>query len=187
MILVIDNYDSFTYNLVQILGKFRRKFMVVRNDKITLQKIKKLKPKKILISPGPGRPENSGITCAVIEEFCDKKPILGVCLGHQAIGYVFGARIISAKRIMHGKLSRVTHDNKKIFKGVSNPVEVVRYHSLAIDKRTLSKDFIICAQSEDKEVMGIRHKKFPLFGVQFHPESILTEDGEKLVKNFMDL
>lgn len=187
MILVIDNYDSFTYNLVQILGKFRRKFVVVRNDKVSIKGIRKMGPGKILISPGPGRPENSGITCRVIEEFYDKKPILGVCLGHQAMGYVFGAKIVSARRIMHGKISKVFHDRKKIFRNMKSPFSAVRYHSLVIDRKTLPKDFVICAQSDDKEIMGIRHKKYPLFGVQFHPESVLTEDGDKIVRNFLSL
>jgi len=185
MILVIDNYDSFTYNLVQILGKYGEKFIVVRNDKISLSRIKKMNPEKILISPGPGRPERSGITCEVIKNFFDKKPILGVCLGHQAIGYVFGARIVSARRIMHGKVSLVFHDCKKMFKGIVNPLKAVRYHSLVIDRHTLSREFIVCAESDDKEVMGIRHRRYPLFGVQFHPESVLTEEGEKIVRNFI--
>ena len=185
MTLVIDNYDSFTYNLVQILGKYGEKFVVVRNDKITLSRIRKMNPEKILISPGPGRPEHSGITCDVIKHFFTKKPILGVCLGHQAIGYVFGAKIVSARRIMHGKISRVFHDGRKIFKGIANPLKAVRYHSLVIDRKTLPAEFIVCAESDDKEVMGIRHRRYPLFGVQFHPESVLTEDGEKIVRNFI--
>ncbi len=187
MILVIDNYDSFTFNLVQIIGKLGRKFKVFRNDKITLDKIKRLKPDKILISPGPGRPENAGLTCEIIKEFYKKIPILGVCLGHQAIGYSFGAKIIKAKRIMHGKVSKIFHDKRFIFKKVENPFIATRYHSLVIDRNTLSKDFVICAESEDKEIMGIRHKKYNLFGVQFHPESVLTKEGEKIIKNFLEI
>ncbi len=187
MMLIIDNYDSFTFNLVQIVGKLGERFRVFRNDKITLKEIERLKPKRILISPGPGRPEKAGITCEVIKEFYKKLPILGVCLGHQAIGYSFGAKIIKAKRIMHGKVSEIFHDKKFIFRRVENPFIATRYHSLVIDRNTLFEDFIICAESEDKEIMGIRHKKYPLFGVQFHPESILTKEGEKIIKNFLEV
>lgn len=187
MILVIDNYDSFTYNLVQILGKLREEIIVVRNDKITLKEIERRRPSRILISPGPGRPENAGIMPKVIEYFAGRLPILGVCLGHQAIGYVWGAKIVRARRIMHGKTSKIFHDEKFLFKRIPNPFEATRYHSLVIDKGSLSEDFIICAHSEDKEIMGIRHRKFPLFGVQFHPESVLTKEGEKIIKNFLKI
>jgi len=186
MIFVIDNYDSFTYNLVQLLGKLGKKFVVYRNDKIDLEGIKRYKPTHILISPGPGRPQDSGITCLCIEYFYNKVPILGVCLGHQAIGFVFGAKIVRASRIFHGKTSLIFHDGKGLFKNVKNPFMGVRYHSLVIDKDTLSKDFLVCAWSkEDNQIMGIRHKTLPLFGVQFHPESILTEEGEKILRNFL--
>ncbi len=185
MILVIDNYDSFTYNLVQILGTLGANLLVLRNDKFTISELKRKPFTHIVISPGPGRPQYAGFTCQVIREYYKRLPILGVCLGHQAIGFVFGAKIINARRIMHGKVSQIFHDRHYIFKGLKSPFSAVRYHSLAIDKKTLPSDFIICAVSEDKEIMGIRHKKYPLFGVQFHPESVLTLEGEKILRNFL--
>ena len=187
MILMIDNYDSFTYNLVQYLGELGVRIKVFRNDKITIEKIKKLSPKKIVISPGPGRPEGSGISCRVIEEFASKVPILGVCLGHQAVGYVFGAKIVGARRLMHGKTSLIYHNKKDIFKGISSPFEATRYHSLIVAKTALPKCFDIIAWTKSEEIMGIKHKRFPLWGVQFHPESILTQQGKKLLGNFLKL
>ncbi len=187
MILVIDNYDSFTYNLVQQLAKFDADYIVLKNDEIDSDLIKKLKPSKILISPGPGRPENSEGSLVAIKEFYRQIPILGICLGHQAIGYVFGARIIRAKRIMHGKISEITNDGKSIFRNLPEKFFATRYHSLVIDETTLVNEFEISAKSEDHEIMAIRHKIFPLEGVQFHPESILTQFGDELIKNWIEL
>jgi anthranilate synthase/aminodeoxychorismate synthase-like glutamine amidotransferase len=185
MILMIDNYDSFTYNLVQYLGELGQDIRVFRNDKITLAKIKKLRPKKIVISPGPGRPEDAGISCRVIREFAGKIPILGVCLGHQAIGYVYGGHIVGAKRLMHGKTSMIYHNKKDIFKGLPNPFEATRYHSLIVEKKTLPQCLEITAWTREGEIMGLKHKKFPLWGMQFHPESVLTKQGKKLLANFL--
>jgi anthranilate synthase/aminodeoxychorismate synthase-like glutamine amidotransferase len=186
MILMLDNYDSFTYNLVQYLGELGAQVRVFRNDKITLAGIKRLAPRRILISPGPGRPENAGISCAVIREFAGKLPILGVCLGHQAIGFVYGGRIISAKKLMHGKTSLIYHDKKTIFKGIPNPFEATRYHSLVVERKTLPSCLEVNAWTrEDNEIMGIKHKSFPLWGVQFHPESIMTKHGKAVLANFL--
>jgi anthranilate synthase/aminodeoxychorismate synthase-like glutamine amidotransferase len=187
MILVIDNYDSFTYNLVQQLAKLNANYLVKKNDELDAELIRKINPSKILISPGPGRPENSKASLIAIKEFHDKISILGVCLGHQAIGYLFGAKIIRAKRILHGKTSEITHDGKTIFKNLPDKFSATRYHSLVIDESTLSEDFEISARSEDGEIMGIRHKKFPLEGVQFHPESILTQYGDLIIKNWIEM
>lgn len=187
MILMIDNYDSFTYNLVQYLGALGQDIKVFRNDKITLGQIKKLKPKKIVISPGPGRPEDAGISCRVIKEFSGKIPILGVCLGHQAIGFVYGGRIVGAKLLMHGKTSMIYHNKEGIFKGIPNPFEATRYHSLLVDKKSLPETLEITAWTKDNEIMGLKHKKFPLWGVQFHPESILTKSGKDILANFLKL
>jgi len=187
MILVIDNYDSFTYNLVQYLQELGKKVVVYRNDRITIEKLKKIKMEKIVISPGPGRPQSSGISCEVIKEFYKKIPILGVCLGHQCIGYVFGGEIIRGKKIMHGKTSLIYHNKKDIFKGIKNPFVATRYHSLIIDKKTLPKNLIITASTKDGIIMGIREKRYPLFGVQFHPESILTTEGKKILNNFLKI
>jgi anthranilate synthase/aminodeoxychorismate synthase-like glutamine amidotransferase len=187
MILMIDNYDSFTYNLVQYLGELGADIKVFRNDKITLGGIKRLRPGKIVISPGPGRPEDAGISCAVIREFCRKIPILGVCLGHQALGYCFGAKIVGARQLMHGKTSLIYHDRSEIFKGLPNPFEATRYHSLVVEKKSLPECLKIIAWTKDKEIMGLKHKVFPLWGVQFHPESILTKVGKNLLANFLKL
>lgn len=187
MILVIDNYDSFTYNLVQYLGELGEKIKVFRNDKISVPEIKQLKPSAIVISPGPGRPEDAGITNDAIREFYDKIPILGVCLGHQCLGYCFGAKIVKAKNLMHGKTSLIYHNKKDIFKDIPVPFEATRYHSLIIKPSTLPKELVVTAQTKDKEIMAVRHKKFPIFGVQFHPESILTTEGKKLLKNFLKI
>lgn len=185
MILVIDNYDSFTYNLVQYLGQLQKDLKVFRNDKISINEIKKLNPEKIVISPGPGRPENAGISCELIDELKGRVPILGVCLGHQALGYAFGAKIIQAKRIMHGKTSMIYHNKKTIFKNIASPFEATRYHSLLVDKKNLPRVLEITAWTKDREIMGLKHKEFPLWGVQFHPESILTKVGLKLLSNFL--
>lgn len=187
MILMIDNYDSFTYNLVQYLGELGQDLRVVRNDKISIEGIKRLRPGKIVISPGPGRPENAGISCAVIKRFAGEIPILGVCLGHQCIGYVYGGEIVRAKRLMHGKTSLIYHNKKGIFKGLSSPFEATRYHSLLVRRKSLPKCLEITAWTKDKEIMGLKHKDYELWGVQFHPESILTKVGKKLLKNFLEL
>jgi anthranilate synthase/aminodeoxychorismate synthase-like glutamine amidotransferase len=187
MILVIDNYDSFTYNLVQYLGELGADLKIYRNDKITIQEIRDLRPEKILISPGPGYPKDAGISIQVIKEFAAKVPILGVCLGHQAIGEAFGGKIVQAKRFMHGKTSDIHHDGKTIFKGLSNPFTATRYHSLLVEKASLPDVLEISAWTDKDEIMGIRHKQFKVEGIQFHPESILTTEGKKLLKNFLSL
>lgn len=187
MILVIDNYDSFTYNLVQYLGELGADLKIYRNDKINISGIKKLKPSKIVISPGPGEPKNAGISEEVIRVFGKTTPILGVCLGHQAIGEVFGGRIVGAKSLMHGKTSAIYHDGKEIFKGIPSPFMATRYHSLLVERKSFPKALKITAQTKDKEIMGLRHKTYPVYGVQFHPESILTLEGKKLLKNFLEM
>ena len=187
MILMIDNYDSFTYNLVQYLGELGEMLKVFRNDRISIEKIKKLKPKRIVISPGPGRPKDAGISSKVIREFAGKIPILGVCLGHQCIGEVFGGKVIQAKKIMHGKTSSVYHNNDRIFKGIKNPFVATRYHSLIVDRGTFPKSLEIIAWTKDKEIMGLKHKNLPVWGVQFHPESILTKEGKKILGNFLKI
>ena len=185
MILMIDNYDSFTYNLVQYIGELGEKIVVYRNDDITVEKIKKLKPGKIVISPGPCTPKEAGVSVDVIRNFAGKIPLLGVCLGHQCIGEAFGGNIIRAGRLMHGKTSMIRHDGKSVYKGLTNPFEATRYHSLIIEKKSLPSELVITSQSEDGEIMGVRHKKYRVEGIQFHPESILTREGKKLLKNFL--
>jgi len=187
MILMIDNYDSFTYNLVQYLGELGGELQVFRNDQISVFEIEKMHPNRIVISPGPGRPEQAGISIEVVRKFSGKLPILGVCLGQQAIGAAFGGKIVQAKKLMHGKTSEITHDGKTIFQGLTNPFTATRYHSLVIDPKSLPDCFEVSAKSEDDEIMAIRHKEFILEGVQFHPESILTEAGKKLLANFLKL
>ena len=187
MILIIDNYDSFTYNLYQYIAEISDDVLVKRNDKITLAEIAELKPSSIVLSPGPGRPEDAGICVDVIKTFMNTMPILGVCLGHQAIGEVFGGRIIRAKELMHGKTSRIYHNGKGLFKGLSNPFYATRYHSLVVERKSFPRDLEITAETKDKEIMGLRHKSMPIYGVQFHPESILTKEGKKLLKNFLKL
>lgn len=186
MFLIIDNYDSFTFNLYQLISKNVEKVKIVRNDKISLDEIKKMSPKAIILSPGPGRPENSGICVPLIKEFYKQFPILGVCLGHQAIGYAFGAKIIHADKVVHGKETYVFHNRKDIYKNMPLPFRAGRYHSLVIDKNTLPYELIINAETQNAELMGIKHKDFPLYGVQFHPESILTPKGENLIQNFIE-
>jgi len=187
MLLMIDNYDSFTYNLVQYFGELGADIGVFRNNKISIQEIEKIKPEKIVISPGPGTPEKAGISVNLVRAFAGKIPILGVCLGHQSIGHAFGAKIVHAGKLMHGKTSMIQHDGKSIFKNLPVPFKATRYHSLVIRRDTLSDDFEITAESEDNEIMGIRHKKYILEGIQFHPESIMTETGKDLLKNFLTL
>ncbi len=186
MILIIDNYDSFTFNLVHLVAVDRPEYKVVRNDEITVDEIKSLNPTKILISPGPGRPERAGITESLIAELGPEIPILGVCLGHQAIGHVYGANVVHAPTLMHGKTSKVYHDNQTIFRGVENGFTATRYHSLALERESVSEEiFEISACTDDKVVMGIRHKFYPLEGIQFHPESILTTEGPKIIRNWL--
>ncbi len=182
---MIDNYDSFTYNLVQYLQMLSADVAVRRNDEISLEDIRRAKPDAIVISPGPCTPKEAGISVDVIRGFYREIPILGVCLGHQSIGYAFGARIVRAKRLMHGKTSQITHTGEGIFEGLKNPFTAVRYHSLVIDRSTLPEVLKITAWSEDDEIMGIQHVEYPLFGVQFHPESVLSEEGMKLLENFL--
>ena len=186
MILLIDNYDSFTYNLAQYLGQLGEKLEVHRNDRITIADIAAKKPDRIVISPGPGTPEKAGIIVEVIRRFGGKVPLLGVCLGHQAIGYAFGGRVIRAPEIMHGKTSRIHHDAKTIFRDLPQDFVATRYHSLIVEKKSLPKDLEISAET-DGLIMGLRHPKLRIEGVQFHPESVLTEVGMQLLRNFLDL
>ena len=185
MILVIDNYDSFTYNLVQYLGELGCILRVYRNDKINVSQIKKIKPDRIVISPGPGRPEDAGISCQVIRKFADKIPILGVCLGHQCLGFVWGAKIIQAAKLMHGKTSMIYHNRRGIFKNIPNPFQATRYHSLIVSNHNLPSVLEIIAWTKDDEIMGLKHKNFPIWGVQFHPESILTKVGKDILRSFL--
>lgn len=186
MILIIDNYDSFTYNLYQYIGIFTSDIKVVRNDKITIEEIENLNPDKIVISPGPKSPKEAGICLEAIRYFANKKPILGICLGHQSIGEAFGATISYAKTLFHGKQSVLKHDGTGIFKGINSPIKVARYHSLAILEQTLPECLEVKARTDDGEVMVISHKKYPIIGLQFHPESIYTEHGKKIVENFIN-
>ncbi len=187
MLLVIDNYDSFTYNLVQYLGELGQEIAVFRNDQITLDEISAMQPEKIVISPGPGRPKNAGISVALIQKFGGQIPILGVCLGHQSIGEAFGGEVICADRLMHGKTSMISHDEKSIYEKLPMPFEATRYHSLILRKETLPDVFEISSWTDEGEIMGIRHKTLPIEGVQFHPESILTQAGKDLLNNFLNL
>ncbi len=187
MLLMIDNYDSFTYNLVQYLGELGEDIRVFRNDKITIPEIEKLNPERIVISPGPCTPKEAGISIDVIKHFAGKIPILGVCLGHQAIGAAYGGEIINAPRLMHGKISIIHHDGKTIFADLPNPFEATRYHSLIIKRETLPDCLEITAWTDINEIMGVRHKEYIVEGVQFHPESILTKVGKDLLRNFLKL
>jgi anthranilate synthase/aminodeoxychorismate synthase-like glutamine amidotransferase len=187
MILMIDNYDSFTYNVVQYLQELGADVQVFRNDKIEISEIEKLGPQKIVISPGPCTPKEAGISKKVVETFEKKVPILGVCLGHQCIGEVFGGEIINAKKLMHGKISKIYHKNSILFKDIPSPFEAVRYHSLAINRKTCPDIFNIDAETDDKEIMAVSHKELPIYGVQFHPESVLTEHGKTLLQNFLEI
>lgn len=187
MLLMIDNYDSFTYNLVQYLGELGEELKVYRNDAITIEGILKLRPKRIVISPGPGNPQEAGISMSVIRDLGPKIPILGVCLGHQCMGEVYGGKVVGAGRLMHGKTSLIHHDGKGIFKGLDNPFVATRYHSLIVERKSLPKDLIITAETKEKEIMGLRHRKYPVYGVQFHPESILTQGGKDILRNFLNL
>ena len=185
MILMIDNYDSFTYNLVHYLGELGEKVLVFRNDKITIEDVGKLNPDMVVISPGPCTPKEAGISVDLIKEFAGRIPILGVCLGHQAIGYAFGGNIVRAKRLLHGKTSQIYHDGKSIYEGVPTPFEATRYHSLLVEDSSLPDELEVTAWTDEDEIMGIRHKEYLIEGVQFHPESILTKHGKDLLRNFV--
>jgi anthranilate synthase component II len=184
MLLMIDNYDSFTYNIVQYLGELGEDVRVFRNDKITLSEIETLKPDRIVISPGPCSPQEAGISVEVVRHFAGKIPILGVCLGHQSIGYAFGGKIIKSATLMHGKTSPIHHDGEGLFAGLPNPFAATRYHSLIVERDSLPEELEVTAWVEEGEIMGMRHRTLPIWGVQFHPESILTEGGMDLLKNF---
>ncbi|MEA2063321.1 MAG: aminodeoxychorismate/anthranilate synthase component II [Gemmatimonadota bacterium] len=185
MILVIDNYDSFTYNLVQYLGELGAELEVYRNDKITVDGVEQLRPQAVVISPGPGTPDDAGISLELIRHLGEKLPILGVCLGHQSIGQAYGGRVVSAPTLMHGKTSRIKHDGKSVFTGLENPFEATRYHSLTVERESLPGCLTVTAETGDGVIMGLRHETHPVEGVQFHPESILTFEGKKLLKNFL--
>lgn len=185
MFLMIDNYDSFTYNLVRYIEELGEEVLVYRNDKITLKEIEKLKPEGIILSPGPKAPNNASLCLNILENFKGEIPILGICLGHQCIGYYFGAKIIRAKSPVHGKVFSIKHDNNGVFKDVKNPVKVTRYHSLVIERETIPQELIITSETEDGVIMGIRHKNYFIEGVQFHPEAELTEEGHKMLNNFL--
>lgn len=187
MLLMIDNYDSFTYNLVQYLGELGEDVRVYRNDQITVDEMGKLKPERIVISPGPCTPKEAGVSVNTIKAFAGKLPLLGVCLGHQSMGVAFGGRIVHARELMHGKTSMIYHEGKGVFAGLVNPFEATRYHSLVVERESLPDCLEITAWTEDEEIMGLRHKEFAVEGVQFHPESILTEHGHALLKNFLNI
>jgi len=185
MILLLDNYDSFTYNLAQYLGQMGQTLVVRRNDKISLDEIADLRPERIVISPGPGTPRQAGISIAVIERFAGKIPILGVCLGHQAIGEAFGGRVIRAAKLMHGKTSAIHHDARTVFRGLPQDFLATRYHSLIVERKSLPRELEISAETADGVIMGLRHRKMKVEGVQFHPESVLTDNGFRLLENFL--
>jgi para-aminobenzoate synthetase component 2 len=187
MILLLDNYDSFTYNLAQYLGQMGQTLEVRRNDKITLDEIEMLEPERIVISPGPCTPKEAGVSVPLIERFAGKIPILGVCLGHQAIGAAFGGRVIRARQVMHGKTSEIHHDSKTIFRGLPQDFPATRYHSLIVERKSLPKSLEISAETEDGTIMGLRHRKMKVEGVQFHPESVLTDAGFRLLENFLSI
>ena len=191
MVFVLDNYDSFTYNLVQYLGELGAEVEVRRNDQVSVQEIEALHPERIVISPGPCTPQEAGISIELIRHFAGKVPLLGVCLGHQAIGAAFGGQVVRAKNLMHGKTSQVEHDGKTIFRGLTSPMTATRYHSLIVAEDGLPKELEVSASTTDKDgsrvIMGLRHREFPVEGVQFHPESVLTDEGKQLVKNFLSV
>jgi anthranilate synthase/aminodeoxychorismate synthase-like glutamine amidotransferase len=187
MIVIIDNYDSFTYNLFQYVGEINPDIKVLRNDAVTIEALKKMDIDHIIISPGPGFPINAGISMEVIKEMGETVPILGVCLGHQAIGEVYGGRVIHAGTTVHGKTSFIEHNGKDLFKGIEKPLKVTRYHSLVVEKETLPEELLITAEGPGGEIMGLKHKEYPVFGVQFHPESIATHCGKEILKNFLKM
>ncbi len=185
MILIIDNYDSFTYNLVHLIAAETDDYKVIRNDAMTVDEVRELKPSKILISPGPGRPHEAGITEAIIRELGKETPVLGICLGHQAIGEVFGAKVVHAPKLMHGKTSQISHNGEMIFSEAEENFTATRYHSLVLDPDSMPEELQITARSEDGVIQGVRHKEYPIQGIQFHPESILTTEGPKLISNWL--
>jgi len=185
MILVLDNYDSFTYNLVQYFGELGAELVVRRNDRTTIDEVEELRPEKICISPGPGTPDQAGISNDLIRHFGPRIPVLGVCLGHQCIGQVYGGEVVRADRIMHGKTSPILHEGDGVFRGLPIPFEATRYHSLIVRRETLPDELEVVAETSDREIMGLRHRKYPVHGVQFHPESIMTGEGKKLLANFL--
>jgi anthranilate synthase/aminodeoxychorismate synthase-like glutamine amidotransferase len=188
MVLLIDNYDSFTYNLAQYLGELGAEVLVRRNDEVTVEEVARLGPARIVISPGPGRPEDAGVSIDLIRRFGPERPVLGVCLGHQAIGLAFGGRVVRAPRVVHGKTSRVEHDGRGVFAGLPAPFVAARYHSLVVSPEGWPADLEIAARETDEQVvMGLRHRRWPLHGVQFHPESVMTADGRRLLQNFLEL
>ena len=187
MLLMIDNYDSFTYNLVQYFGELKQEVVVFRNDQVSLEEVEALAPAQIVISPGPCTPNEAGISVPLIQRFAGKIPILGVCLGHQSIGQAFGGRIVHAQQVMHGKVSRIHHTDQGVFQGLAAPFEATRYHSLVIERASLPAELEVTAWTEDGEIMGVRHTSLPIEGVQFHPESILTQYGHELLQNFLKL
>ena len=187
MILLLDNYDSFTYNLAQYLGELGCEVEVHRNDRISVEQIARRKPERIVISPGPCTPQEAGISVEMIQKLAGKIPILGVCLGHQAIGAAFGGKIIRAPKLFHGKISQIRHDGSGVFRGLPNPFTATRYHSLIVERKSLPADLQVTAETDDDIIMGMQHKQYPLMGVQFHPESVLTDSGKQLLKNFLSL
>jgi anthranilate synthase/aminodeoxychorismate synthase-like glutamine amidotransferase len=187
MILVIDNYDSFTFNLVQYFGELGAELKIVRNDQITIAEIEAMRPDRIVVSPGPCSPTEAGISCDVIAHFGPRIPVLGVCLGHQCIGQVFGGRIVRADRLMHGKTSPILHRGESVLQGMPSPFDAIRYHSLLVERATLPPSLAITAETAEGEIMGLQHREHPIHGVQFHPESILTQDGKRILRNFLEL
>ncbi|HEX6496028.1 MAG TPA: aminodeoxychorismate/anthranilate synthase component II [Acidobacteriaceae bacterium] len=187
MVFVLDNYDSFTYNLVQYMGELGAEMTVRRNDELTPEEVESLHPDRILLSPGPCTPQEAGISIPLIQHFAGKLPILGVCLGHQAIGAAFGGNVVRAPKLMHGKTSDVIHDGRTLFTGIASPMTCTRYHSLIVAEKNLPRELEITARTEDGIIMGLRHRKYPVEGVQFHPESVLTHDGKRLIKNFLEM
>ncbi|MGA7312610.1 MAG: aminodeoxychorismate/anthranilate synthase component II [Silvibacterium sp.] len=187
MVFVLDNYDSFTYNLVQYMGELGAEMTIRRNDELTVDEVETLAPERVLLSPGPCTPQEAGISIDLIQRFAGKVPILGVCLGHQAIGAAFGGYVVRAPKLMHGKTSEVEHDGKTIFTGIDSPMTCTRYHSLIVSDQNLPADLEVSARTADGTIMGLRHRQYPVEGVQFHPESVLTDDGKRLIKNFLEL
>lgn len=187
MVFVLDNYDSFTYNLVQYMGELGAEMVVRRNDELTVDEVEALAPERILLSPGPCTPQEAGISIALIQRMAGKVPILGVCLGHQAIGAAFGGEVVRAPQLMHGKTSEITHDGKTVFAGIPSPMTCTRYHSLIVSEKNLPKELEVSARTADGIIMGLRHRRLPVEGVQFHPESVLTGDGKRLIQNFLEL